>query len=568
VAITVDIGGTLRPLVTGSLDIVETINGRASLRAGIRSTTGAYIPEVEDEVIVYEGATVIFRGIIADVAVRYLLMGASLISVIEAADYSAYAERRVIKASTGGGITGRDAIDYIVDNYLAVYGVTRDVGMPAGGTLGALSYDYAKVSDVLNDIVRMAAPTGWLWRIDDGKVLEAFLPGAVAWPCPFSITTGDSNVVGDIEVRTMRQQYANTIYLTYGDGTPTPAVVTATNTSEVTARGIYDAAIQMQGPLDVATAQAWADARLAQLSVAPRQVTFVTRELGAKAGQTITIDLAARGLDADFLITDVRAYDQSGVVFYRITATEGGTPADSWRETYKLWAGKAGAGAQPGGGGFGPTPSTVLFSEDFESGSTLATLGFVGYAGAVVTAANTTAQGLNGTTWGVLASGSYPEVGHDVPSPGYGVRRDGWVEVWTDFGDLQAFGWTFIAATDGNYSTSVVPIFDVYVGTDSGDPTFWVYTGYSPGTPIAQVSNVFTANTETLVRVEWRQSTYTGGVENSDGSIRILINGTQVLYATGVIIAAGGLSAPYEVTRIYTNPCGTVDEIRFRYGGV
>jgi hypothetical protein len=130
---------------------------------------------------------------------------------------------------------------------------------------------------------------------------------------------------------------------------------------------------------------------------------------------------------------------------------------------------------------------------------------------------------------------------------------------------LQAFGWTFIAAMDGNYSNSGTPIFDVYVGTDSGAPTFWVYTGTSPGTPIAQVSNVFTANTETLVRVEWRQSTYTGGVENSDGSIRILVNGTQVLSAVGVIIADGGSSASYEVTRIYTNPCGTVDEIRFGY---
>jgi hypothetical protein len=97
-------------------------------------------------------------------------------------------------------------------------------------------------------------------------------------------------------------------------------------------------------------------------------------------------------------------------------------------------------------------------------------------------------------------------------------------------------------------------------------PKFEVSTGY--GTYTAEVSNVFTANTDTLVRVEWRQSTYTGGVENSDGSIRILINVTLVLYATGVINSAAVLSAPYEVTRIYTNPCGTVDEIRFGYGGV
>lgn len=571
-AVTISVGGTLRTLEAKSLDVIEGINGRSSLRAGIYSATGAYIPAVDDVVILYEGATIVFMGLITDITVRYLVMGASLVTFIDAADFSHYTERRVIKGETGGGITGRDAVDYIVSQTLAVFGVTRDPGMGTGATLGALSYDYMKVSEALDEIGRIAAPTGWLWRIDDAKVLKAFLPGAAAYACPFGVTAIDSNIVGDIEVKTMRSQYANRVILTYGDGSPTPAIVIANDTAEQTARGIFEVALQLAGPMTAAQALTTATARLKQLSFTPKQVTFVTRETGAHSGQTISIVLPARSLNGDYLINEVQMYDADGKnVFYRIMATEGATPITSWKETYKLWAGMPVARGGVAWGGV--TPSTLLFSEDFESGSTLATLGAMNYLGAAASgAANTTANGLNGTTWGMLATagapGNYPEVGWDIPAPGYGSRRDGWVQFYCDFSRLQSGGWTFVAPTDGNYAASNRPIFDLYVGTSGANRKFWVYTGQSPGTAIAEATNVFAASTSQLVRVSWRQSTYTGGTPNSDGELRVRINGSEVLSAVAVVIAAGTsyTTTGYEVTRIYTNPCGRLDEITAGYG--
>ena len=568
-ALTLWINGTQRSIKTGTLDVQETLNGRASMRVGVRSTDGSYIPTIDHEVELREGAsTVVFKGIIVDVLVTYLAMGAGLVSTIDVSDYNHYPERRVVRASTGGGISGRDAIDYLVANFLAVYGVTRDPAMPSGATLGALAYDYARVNEVLDDIVRLAAPTGWVWRINENKVLTAFVPGAAAWPCPFTVADGASNIVGDITIRRPREQYANRVFLTYGDGTAVPATVVQDNTSEQASRGIYEMALSTPGPLDQATATEICQGYLTQLSATPTQVEFVTREAGAHAGQTISIVLTNRSLSGNYLITDVRAYDVGGVAFYQITAISGSVPVQTWRETYRLWADRS---TPRGGVGWGTyTSGLVLFFEDGESGSSLATLGFVDFSGTTTNlgAANTSGQGLNGTTYGILASNSYPEVGHNVPSPGYGERRDGWVEFYTDFSDPQEFGWTLVAATNGNYSSATAPIFDLYIGTDSGTNKFWLYTGYDYPSAVAELSDAFQSDTETLVKVAWRQSTYTGGAPNADGEVRVYLNGSQVWAVTGIHVADGSSTEPYEVTRIYTNPCGRIDEIRFGYGVV
>jgi hypothetical protein len=284
---------------------------------------------------------VAFRGIVVDTSIEWLALGDGYVITVDASDYSCLAERRLIRASTTGGISGRTAIDYVVDTYLAGYGVTRDAGMPAGATLGALSYDYEKATKVLDDIVRIAAPTGWLWRINENKVLTAWAPSIATHPCPFTMETSDPNTVGDISIKELREEYANRVILTYGDGTDTPAGVISEDTVAQASRGIFEAKFSIPGTIDAATAQQIANGHLVRLVNTPTQIRFNTITPGARAGQTIGVDLPARNISGDYMITEMEIRDVDGKnVFYTITAIEGNAVRYSWKDTYINWADK------------------------------------------------------------------------------------------------------------------------------------------------------------------------------------------------------------------------------------
>jgi hypothetical protein len=333
------VGGSARSLKAGSLSVMENINGRSSLRASIVSTTGAYIPDIDDAVVLTDsGATVLFGGFVSERQYSWLLQGSGVESTITASDYSALADRRLVSGSTAGGVTIRDVADYVVSTYLASFGVTRDAGMLTGGTVGALSYDYVPCTDVFNDLAKLA--TGWMWRIDENKVLKAFKPSTGAYPCPFSMTTASSKIAGgDITVTRSRQNYANRIIITYNDGTSVPATATANDAAEQALYGIYDAVIRAEGPLDAATALDVAEAYLAQTVAAPRTIMFTTTTAGARAGQTLTVNITGRVAGA-FLITDVETTDFGGVtLLHRVTAVEGDLAGPNWRDTFQTWAG-------------------------------------------------------------------------------------------------------------------------------------------------------------------------------------------------------------------------------------
>jgi hypothetical protein len=370
VAISFDAGAghVLRDLKTGTLEIVEGVNGRSSLRCQIISVDGSYQPDVDQEVTVTIDSALAFRGVVVDTEVEYIALGNGLITTVDAADYSCLAERRVIRASTPGGVTGRTAIDYIVDNYLADYGVTRDPGMPEGGDIGALSYHYAKATEVLDDVVRIAsAPQGWLWRIDEDKVLTAFLPSLSAWPCPFTVETADPNLVGDIRISKLRAEYANRVFLTTGigievDGIEQVITMMSEDAGSIANRGIYETAISTPGPMLADAAQQVADGYLRKLVKEPTQIQFSTMTGGARAGQTVDIDLPARGVSGEFLITELQARDLDGKnVLYNVTAVDGGGAAYSWKDTYIFWAEQ---GSKQGGAGFAAPVTTTSIAFD------------------------------------------------------------------------------------------------------------------------------------------------------------------------------------------------------------
>lgn len=351
-AATVTVGGSPRAWRAGTLHIVENVSRRSTCRVGITSRDGSYIPDVDDEVVVQDaGSNVLFGGLVRNPREEWLLQGDALITTLECWDYTALAERRLIASSVSAGLTGRDALDLVVAGVLAVYGVTRDPAMPAGATLGELTYDFATAMQVINDIVRLAAPDTWVWRIDESLVLRAWEVGTEA--CPWAISPSSSKVAGgDFDITRVVEYYANKVFLVYGDGTAENAVATAEDAGEIAANGPYDTVIRAKGPYDGTTAQAIADAYLARILQRPRQIVFRTRQAGARAGMTLTVNFPPRNLSGDFLITQVEIRDVADAqhLLYTITASQGGPLPASWKdETGSVSGGSASGSVTVGG---------------------------------------------------------------------------------------------------------------------------------------------------------------------------------------------------------------------------
>jgi len=363
------IGGVSRECQVGTLSIIENVNGRSSLSATVQSSDGSYAPQIDDvvEFLVDAETGTRFAGIITE-APQSAWGNEGLITAISAVDNSALPERLHLKITTPGGFTGRDALDYLVANGLGAMGVTRDPSMPAGGTLGALTYEWQTYTEVINDIVRLSAPEGWLWRIDEGLVLRAWQPSLGANPCPWSLTSV-RQVEGGVDVTPSRENYANKIILEYNDGTATLAVEIAEDAGEIASYGVFEKVYKVPGPITSTVAAALATSYLAGHLQRTHTIKFTTLTAGARAGMTLTVNLTAYSLSGSYLITNVEIRDDNGVdLAYTITAIPGTMAiGPSFRDTYQKWSGGAG-----GGGGAIATAGTVVITVTTPAPSVLA----------------------------------------------------------------------------------------------------------------------------------------------------------------------------------------------------
>ena len=93
--------------------------------------------------------------------------------------------------------------------------MTLDAGQVDGPTLPALAWNYTRCSDVLNELCTLTAQFGdqYAWEIGPTKILRAYQPTGVA--APFDLIADGNGavreVIGDIEVETNLEAYANSI---------------------------------------------------------------------------------------------------------------------------------------------------------------------------------------------------------------------------------------------------------------------------------------------------------------------------------------------------------------------
>lgn len=141
-----------------------------------------------------------------------------------------------------------------------------------------------------------------------------------------------------------------------------PDTVTAQNSGEIAAHGIWETIITAPDVFDAAVAAALAQAYLDQSLVTSRHLSTSRLRIPSllvqymfAPGQELTVILPSRHLNTIFVISDVQAYEEEGQLLYDIEADEGDTVAGSWRDTYKEWSGGGGGGTSASSGGFSPS---------------------------------------------------------------------------------------------------------------------------------------------------------------------------------------------------------------------
>lgn len=156
------------------------------------------------------------------------------------------------------------------------------------------------------------------------------------------------------------------------------AVAQAFDTGEITAVGYHEKLIRIDAVPDQATAQSIADAELAAALALHQTVKYRTRETGLVVGQSQTITVPRRNVDATGVITDINIRelvnnDLTDLV-RDVTVLVDDTQTNvrkNWRDTYKKWsADTAGSAATvvpstttpppPIGGGAPGAPDTAV----------------------------------------------------------------------------------------------------------------------------------------------------------------------------------------------------------------
>jgi len=219
--LTATINGIEVGWLTATLDINKTTAGPHTGRVTIQSVSGAAVPIRDQEIIIYNGATRVFGGLVQGVPVRGSTGDEPTPYVnyeTEFIDFSSYADRQFVV--NGGFVEGTSLVSTALPalmGHLSPYGVTLDTsGIPGGVLLPHLPYDVRSIRSILDEIGAIVTGGPLAWGIDYSKVLSMYVPGTVA--APFNITDGE-NADGDIWSEPANTDPANYIIGRLGSGT-------------------------------------------------------------------------------------------------------------------------------------------------------------------------------------------------------------------------------------------------------------------------------------------------------------------------------------------------------------
>jgi hypothetical protein len=191
-------------LRAGSLSISDTLNARNTCRFTLIVPTIATLPAIGAEVVISNGATVVFSGTLDNTTATHLAPPNAAIAVeCECVDHNTLADRRLVAEvyETPGQTLG-DIVRNLVATYLAGFGVT-DTEVQDGPVIERAVFNYQTVADVFNELAEL---TGYSWNIDYSKVLHFFARETNYSPYDLTVTSANWR---DMVVSRERSQYRN-----------------------------------------------------------------------------------------------------------------------------------------------------------------------------------------------------------------------------------------------------------------------------------------------------------------------------------------------------------------------
>lgn len=203
--------------VISTFEVRETIGGVSTLSCDIVSA-GSPVERygVFSEVAVVEDGVTIFAGTVTQARERGVggpVLDAAgnpqIVTTITAEDQNRIAERVSATETVVAGTLLKTFLTTLVTTYLSAFGVTLDASQVNGPALPDMSFDIARLSQVLQ---ALADATGYIWRIDYDKKLRMWLPGDLS--APFDIDQSDvpAKWGGDVEIETiLGDNYANRV---------------------------------------------------------------------------------------------------------------------------------------------------------------------------------------------------------------------------------------------------------------------------------------------------------------------------------------------------------------------
>jgi len=353
VMMTID-GIVIKPL--DGWEVTETINAQSNFRFTLRSEDGSYRPASDQKVLLYENGVLLFGGLISETSERGV--GGEPIVPIDspcvAHDFMKYVHRRQDVNEIIPAGTLKEALMQLMP-YMPE--MTLDPTQADGPELNDLAYEDAALQDVLNDL---SLNSGYNVKASFEEMIKMAAPADE--PAPFNITQSNGMLIKDVTVDKIPVKYANRVIARSNNGLRS----VYNNIPEQTAKGyIQSVVVQAADVADQLGLDTFAQKYGEKAIVLTKRVKYTTRQAGFHPGQTQTITLARRGLSGTFLITEVKTRRVENVMWRTITAVEGNTRPDDFRDDYRKWSGGgATAGVKGGGGGGGGRSEVILSTSD------------------------------------------------------------------------------------------------------------------------------------------------------------------------------------------------------------
>jgi len=188
-----------------------------------------YSPQLTDEVVVYDGNTKIYGGVIIEISE----MSKGLLREIEVGckDYSHLLDRMLVVESYEAGRTTNLYAGDIIKNIISRYasGFTTN-NVATGPKIESIKFNYTPVTKVIQEICDQV---GYDWYVDENKDIHFFSEEQSI--APFELNDTDGNFVWDsLTIKEDISQLRNAIYVRGGDYTVT---LTPQNGERYTADG-------------------------------------------------------------------------------------------------------------------------------------------------------------------------------------------------------------------------------------------------------------------------------------------------------------------------------------------